>query len=332
MLKEKFSFLNLPETSIRISVLVPVLNEVNHIDELITSLLDEDIIGQCEFLLIDGGSTDGTLEKIEVWKRRYPFIQRIDNPQRFVSFGFNKALKHSIGRYIAFLGAHAEYPSGFLKNGAQYLETNQCDAVGGPLVQKARTPRGQGIALAMSSKLGVGNTEFRTSTAKRFVDSVAFAIYKREIFNQIGLLDEELIRNQDDEFHYRMNASGYKILMVPEMQCVYYVRESLSGLFSQYFNYGLFKPLVLKKVKAGIRLRHLVPTCFVLYLLLILPSIVLLGLYSVTPLILYTALVFFESVANKLSVQSKVAAFLAFPALHVSYGLGFLLGFRKIYK
>lgn len=318
------------EEAIRVSVLIPILNEVNHIDDLLNSLLDEDIGGHCEFLLIDGGSTDGTLEKIETWRKRYPLIYRIDNPQRYVSFGFNKAFKVSTGKYIALLGAHAEYPTGFLKNGMQYLDSNQGDAVGGPLIQKAKTLWGRGIALAMSSKLGVGNTEFRTSTAKRFVDSVAFAMYKREVLDEIGLLDEELIRNQDDEFHYRMNASGYKILMVPEMQCVYYVRESLAGLFSQYFQYGLYKPLVLRKVKSGIRLRHLIPACFVLYLLLIWPGFLCLGLFSVLPLIVYSVIIFLTSIANRLSWQSKLSALFAFPVLHISYGIGFLLGLRKI--
>ncbi|MDZ7648838.1 MAG: hypothetical protein U5K54_17615 [Cytophagales bacterium] len=120
-------------------------------------------------------------------------------------------------------------------------------SVGGPLIQKGKSEKGKAIAHAMSSKLGVGDTEFRTDSKKQYVDSVAFAMYKREIFDSIGVMDEQLIRNQDDELHYRMNAAGYRILMVPEMQCVYYVRETLRGLFKQYFQYGLFKPFTFSK-------------------------------------------------------------------------------------
>lgn len=316
--------------SVAISVLIPILNEVNHLDSLLSSLMDMDNPGQCEFFLIDGGSTDGTHEKIALWQQQYSFIYRVDNVQRYANFGFNNAFPLTKGRYIAFLGAHAEYPPKFLSIGKQYLDDNKCDAVGGPLIQKAKSAKGLGIAHAMSSKLGVGDTAFRTSSDMRYVDSVAFAMYKREVFEKIGLLDEELIRNQDDEFHYRMNSTGYKILMVPEMACVYYVRETLRSLFKQYFQYGLFKPLVLKKVRAGMRVRHLIPACFVLYLLWLPVSFVFLGIASTIPLAIYAVLVFYVSSVKKLSLQSKVISCLAFPTLHISYGIGFLVGLRKI--
>lgn len=318
------------ETSVAVSVLIPILNEVHHLDDLLSGLIDQSESRQYEFFLIDGGSTDGTHEKIAAWQQRFSFIHRVDNPQRYANFGFNKAFALTTGRYIAFLGAHAEYPSHFLKTGIQYLDEDQCDAVGGPLIQKAKSGKGLAIAHAMSSKFGVGDTEFRTTTDKRYVDTVAFALYKREVFERIGLMDEQLIRNQDDEFHYRMNAAGFKILMVPEMQCTYYVRETLSGLFSQYYQYGLFKPLVLKKVKAGIRLRHLIPACFVLYLLLMLPAFILIGWLAFPPLALYLLLDLFFAL-HAPGFAEKIKSILVFPVLHGSYGVGFLLGFQKIF-
>lgn len=316
---------------VEISVLIPILNEVRHLDELLNSLIDQNDLGLCEFFLIDGGSTDGTHEKIVAWQKRVPFIYLIQNTQKYANFGFNKAFPLTKGRYIAFLGAHAEYPLHFLNNSIKYLNNNTCDAVGGPLIQKAKSIKGVAIAYAMSSKFGVGDTEFRTSSNKRYVDSVAFAVYKREVFHKIGLLDEELIRNQDDEFHYRMNAAGYKILMVPEMQCVYYVRETFSGLFSQYFQYGLFKPLVLTKVRSGIRIRHLIPACFVLYITLLPVLVLILGQFLFLPLVAYCALVFYASFVNNLPIRSKFNACFTFPSLHLSYGIGFLIGLRKIF-
>lgn len=316
---------------VEISVLIPVLNEVHHLDDLLDSLIDKNDLALCEFFLIDGGSTDGTHEKIAAWQKRFPFVHKVDNNKKYANFGFNKAFPLTKGRYIAFLGAHAEYPVHFLNKAKRCLNNNECDAVGGPLIQKAKSPKGDAIAYAMSSKFGVGDTEFRTSSNRRFVDSVAFAVYKREVFDKIGLLDEELIRNQDDEFHYRMNAAGYKILMIPEMQCVYYVRETLSGLFYQYFQYGMFKPLVLKKVRSGIRIRHLIPACFVLYLGFLPVLVFILGQLSFFPLAAYCLLVLYASFKGNLLLGSKFTACLVFPTLHISYGIGFLLGLRKIF-
>jgi GT2 family glycosyltransferase len=202
----------------------------------------------------------------------------IDNPGRYATPGFNRAYKVSSGRYIAFVGAHALYPQNYFSSALHYLQAGECDAVGGPLKQEGKTRMGKAIALVMSSRMGVGDTEFRTANKKMYVDSVAFAVYKREVFEKAGLLDESLPVNQDDEFHYRLNKMNFRILMVPEMQAVYYVRGSITKLFTQYFKYGLYKPLVLRKVKGSVRLRHLIPSVFVLYLLSL--RLLLLRLYG----------------------------------------------------
>lgn len=316
-------------TNIDISVLLPILNEVHHIDSLLTGLIQHNQSNSIEFFLIDGGSTDGTLEKIEEWKKKHLGIYLISNPKRYANFAFNAAYPNTKGKYIAFIGAHAAYPNDFFKIGKQYLDAKECDVVGGPLIQKGKSENGKAIAFAMSSKFGVGDTEFRTTSKKQYVDSVAFAMYKREIFDAIGVMDEQLIRNQDDELHYRMNAAGYRILMVPEMKCVYYVRETLKGLFKQYFQYGLFKPLVLRKVKSGIRLRHLVPTCFVLYLMLIPFLWQYVGIVSLAPLFLYGVLVLYVAFASKMKLGTRMFMCTVFPTLHISYGIGFLLGLGK---
>jgi GT2 family glycosyltransferase len=180
----------------------------------------------------------------------------------------------------------------------------------------------------MSSKFGVGGTEFRTEQKKMYVDSVAFAVYKREIFEQVGLLDEELVRNQDDELHYRINNNNFKILMVPEMECSYFVRDSLTKLFNQYYWYGYYKPLVFKKAKSGIRIRHIIPSLFVIYILL-LPLGLIISKMFLLPLIFYVILFFLHSKNKKVQ---KILLFLAFINIHISYGIGFLLGLSLIFK
>lgn len=313
-----------------ISVFIPILNEVNHLDSLLVSLIEGKECSAMEFFLIDGGSTDGTIDLIKSWQKKYPFIYHVHNKKKYANFAFNISYPLSKGRYIAFIGAHAEYQPNYFKLGKEYLDANKCDVVGGPLIQKGRSIKGKAIAFAMSSKLGVGNTEFRTSQKEQFVDSVAFAIYKREIFDDIGLLDEDLIRNQDDELHYRMNQYGYRILMSPGMKCVYYVRETLWGLFRQYYQYGLFKPLVFKKVRSGLRIRHLIPAGFVLYLVF-LPLVGLtIGWFALIPLCVYLLLILSTSLLSGLKTQSKIFLIVTFPTIHIAYGLGFIIGIRKV--
>lgn len=307
---------------IEISVIIPTLNEEKYIGHLISKLIGTNTC-EIEIFVCDAGSKDNTRKIVTDFN--HPNVHLIDNKKKFVSYAFNDTFPLTKGKYIALLGAHASYPEHYFDNALTYLKT-ECDVVGGPLIQLGKTPAGNAIAKAMSSKFGVGGTEFRTEKKKMFVDSVAFAVYKREIFERIGLLDTELVRNQDDELHYRINAHQYKILMVPEMECSYYVRDSLKKLFSQYFQYGYYKPLVFAKVKSGIRIRHIIPSGFVLYLI-VLPLLSYWSYLFWAPLVLYVSLGFI--LALKLYSQKPITVFTAFLYLHFSYGLGFLLGLKN---
>lgn len=310
----------------QLSIICPTYNEIHYIEKVCLSLIANDEIEK-EILFADGGSTDGTREKIIDLSNQFKNVYLIDNLHKTATHGFNVAFKHAKGKYIAFVGAHAEYAADYFKHAVYYLEKNECDAVGGPLKQAGKTYQGKAIALVMSSKFGVGNTEFRTMKEKMYVDSVAFAVYKRDIFEKAGLMDVSLKVNQDDEFHYRINKLGFRILMVPEMQATYYVRNNLKSLFKQYFNYGLYKPLVFKKVGGSIRIRHIIPSLFVVYLLL-LPLAFYCKLF-VFPLLLYIVLISMASLRFNTDFKIKLFCIPIFPVLHISYGLGFILGLFK---
>lgn len=310
-----------------LTICFPVYNEEKFIDSLIRSVIGTFPLDK-EIVLIDGGSTDGTLEKIRSWQDKYSNIILIHNKARYVSNGFNLAYKKTNSEYIALMGAHAEYPDNYFQKGLAILRSGEADAVGGPLIQKGKSRKAAIIAFCMSSKFGVGDTEFRTSKKRSYVDSVAMAIYNRKVFDKVGLFDETLIRNQDDEFHYRLNHHGYKIMMEPEMESVYYVREDLASLWKQYYYYGLYKPMVLKKVRSGMRIRHLVPAGFVFFLL-ILPLLLLWHWLFIVPLIIYffgALLILSASFSN---VKDILFGFLSFLTLHLSYGIGFLKGLFK---
>lgn len=310
-----------------ISIIVPLLNEEKYVANLITSLLKADGIKK-ELLLVDGGSTDHTIEIIRQVMAENADVKLVTNPARFVSHGFNKAFHVATGKYIALVGAHAVYADAYFNSGITELENGTCDAVGGPLLQKGKNDTGKAIAYAMSTKLGVGGTEFRTESTRMYVDSVAFAIYSRKIFEKVGMLDEELIRNQDDEFHYRVNKAGFRMLMIPEMKAEYYVRDSLSGLYKQYFGYGFYKPLVLKKVPEGVRFRHLIPAFFTVYIFS-LPIAFFYPVYAV-PLLLYLSLIVIFAIKSPLNIAAKRIALCVYPILHFAYGLGFIKGLKLI--
>lgn len=307
-----------------VSLIVPVLNEYQHLKPLVDSLASGDSNVETEIVFVDAGSTDGTGDVLRRLANERGNIKVVPNKRRFANFAFNEGFAHTTGKYIGFLGAHAIYPGGYIRIAFEHLERDECDVVGGPLVHVGRTDTGRAIAACMSSRFGVGGTEFRTSREKAFVDSVAFGIYRRAMIEDIGLMDEDLIRNQDDEFHYRARSCGYRILMLPELQSQYFVRESLRSVFIQYFRYGSYKPLVLRKVASGTRPRHLVPALFVAYL----ASVWLALLWPVwlLPLVAYLLLDLWFSLSGDESLRIKSVKTFVFPCLHVAYGLGFIVG------
>jgi glycosyltransferase involved in cell wall biosynthesis len=310
-----------------ISICIPILNEENHIDDLLESLINTHHKDK-EIVLIDGCSTDNTVEKIRHWQSKYSNIKLIENHAVYVSHGFNKAFNMTESKYIALIGAHAVYPKNYFAKGIEILDRNESDAVGGPLIHKGKDWKGKIIANCMMSQFGVGDVEFRTSKERGYVDSVPMAIYKREIFSNIGLFDEQLVRNQDDEFHYRLNAHGYRILMEPEMASIYFVRNNLLLLWKQYFSYGYYKPLVIKKVRSCIRARHLVPASFVSYIIT-LPLLINYRYFFIIPLFFYIIIILILSLKYFNSLKDILYSSMCFITLHISYGLGFLLGIPR---
>jgi len=309
-----------------LSIICPAYNEIHFIEALLKRLCAPEGIEK-EILLTDGGSTDGTREKVLQLCKEYPSLKLVDNPLKTSTHAFNIAYRQAKGKYVAFVGAHAAYNENYFRIAIDCLDKNECDVVGGPLNQKGKSDTGKAIALVMSSKAGVGNTEFRTMKTRQFVDSVAFAVYRKSIFEKAGLMDESLPVNQDDELHYRLNGMGYRILMVPEMQATYYVRGSYRKLARQYFRYGFYKPAVIRKIKGAVRLRHLVPSLLVLYFVSL--PLTLLTAYYFIPLLLYLMMILITTLNFDASAGIKLKAIPVFPVLHVAYGSGFIAGFFK---
>lgn len=312
-----------------LSIIIPTLNEKAHIEKLVTTIENNDTITK-EILITDGGSEDGTVEKVAFLQQTHKHLHLIENPDRFVSQGFNRAFQKATGHYISLVGAHALYPPHYFSNCIRAIESGECDAAGGFLSQRGKTPMGKAIAHAMSSRFGVGDTPFRTIRKRMYVDSVAFAVYDRKVFETCGLLDEELVRNQDDEFHYRLNRAGFRILMLPELEVVYYVRDSLGKLFSQYYQYGYYKPMVFRKVSTGLRMRHLIPSLFVLYLLSL--PLAFAWLLWLLPLAAYLGLAVLFSLRSQAPWPVRWRMMPVFPVLHTAYGTGFLLGLPALWK
>ncbi|PCH66154.1 MAG: succinoglycan biosynthesis protein exoa [Bacteroidetes bacterium] len=314
-----------------VSIIVPCRNEENYIGALIESFLNQDYPSEkIELLIMDGMSDDNTRNVIKQYSNDHPLIQLIDNPKKYAPFALNKGIQSSKGEIIIIFGAHAEADKDFIKENVKAMEqSNDIGCTGGIIENIYTNKTAEIIGLAMSSPFGVGNAHFRTGNKIGYVDTVAFGAYKQIVFEKAGYFDEDLIRNQDDEFNFRIIKNGFKIYLSQNIRSKYHVRGSFTNLFQQYYQYGYWKVYVSKKHKTVTTTRQLIPLLFVLFLIIgvILSMLnqhirwlflLILGIYTTL------ALIFASKQTSRYDKIFKVT--FSFFLLHLSYGLGYFVG------
>jgi glycosyltransferase involved in cell wall biosynthesis len=317
----------------RVSVVIPCRNERTGIEAALHSILrQESPVGGYEVIVADAMSDDGTRDVLQRYGLNDPRIKVIDNPGLFVSSGLNAAIRASRGAVIIRMDAHSRYAPDYLRRCVETLEETGADNVGGPWVAEGIGIIGRAVAAAFQSPFAAGGTRGRDPSYSGPVDTVYLGCWPRELFNKIGLFDEEFVRNQDDEFNLRIVRGGGTIWQSVKIRSRYQVRESLRALFAQYAQYGYWKARILQKHKLPASVRHIVPACFVL-MLLILP---VLSIFSTAAFWTWASLVISYLVVN-ISVSILTAASsgwnlllllpLVFSTFHLAYGWGFLKGF-----
>ncbi len=327
-----------------ISIVMACRNEAASIRHALNSmLLQEQVPGRTwEFLLADGMSDDGTRQILDEFVHEHPEFRVISNTRLIVSTGLNAAIGVSTGKVILRMDAHTEYASNYIRRCIELLEITGADNVGGPARTCTTSWMGGAIAAAYHSRFACGGAAFHNTEYEGPVDTVPYGCWPRELFDRVGLFDETLVRNQDDEFNLRITRAGGRIWQSPEIVSWYSPRSSLRALFQQYFQYGFWKVAVIRKHSLPASGRHLIPPMFVAALLL-LPLFAVgaaladssteqafwyLWLGLMLSYLCSTVLAAF-STARDTRWSFALVLPLVFSVYHVSYGLGFLLALTR---
>ena len=325
------------KNEVEVSVVLPAYNEEKYIEKCINSLLLQDYPKELmEWIFVDGCSTDNTVELIKRYQKRYPqLIKVLNNPHRIVPYAMNIGIAASHGRYIVRLDAHADYASNYISKCVYYLKSTDAENVGGIVKTKADGFIGNAIAKMLSSKFGVGNSQFRTNGKSGYVDTVPFGAFKREVFAKYGGYDERLVRNQDNEMNYRIRKNGGKIYMSDDIHLSYYCRNSIHGISAMARSNGMWNIITLKLCPGSMGVRHFVPLAFIVSI----AGLFLLGfvckafwLILCIELTLYLLLDTCFSAKQAKNVLEFFALFALFPVFHVSYGIGSTIGIAKLFN
>lgn len=320
-----------------VSVVMPVYNEEKYIGACIDSLLLQDYPTEnMEWIFVDGCSTDKTVELLRSYQEKYPTLIRIyNNPDKIVPNAMNIGIAASKGKYIVRLDAHADYATDYISKCIYYLENTDAENVGGVAETKAKGFMGNAIAKMLSSKFGVGNSQFRTNGESGYVDTVPFGAFKRDVFYKYGGYDERLVRNQDNEMNFRIRKNGGKIYMSSDIHLSYYCRDSVKGISAMARKNGMWNVITMKLCPGSMGVRHFIPLLFV-------ASIIGLGVLGLlhpvfwmllgAEAVLYLLLDILFSVKQSTGFKEFLTLLILFPIFHIEYGFGSMVGLAKLFS
>jgi cellulose synthase/poly-beta-1,6-N-acetylglucosamine synthase-like glycosyltransferase len=319
-----------------VSVIMPVRNESRFIQRSLRAVLRQDYpLDRFEVLVVDGMSEDRTREIIfsmlsaEQAKGRVLSVKILDNPSGKIPVALNIGLRNAQGEIIVRVDGHCEVQPDYVRSCVGAIQKTDADCVGAMQRPQGESLVSRAISLAITSPFGVGNAYFRYREKGGWVDTIYLGAYKRQVFEQIGFFDEEMVCNEDDEFTFRIRQAGGGVWLEPSLQCRYYPRTTFGGLWNQYFRFGLYKVLVIKKRRRVASLRHLVPAffviCFIAACLAATFSADISWMVPVAIPYIFFTLLFSCWAARKEIILSPFVAF-SFLVIHISYGLGFIAG------
>jgi len=319
-----------------LSIIIPTYNEEDYIVDTLSSIMNATIPWDYEILLIDGNSTDNTLNLVKKLTDGISNFHILNNPKRMQVYALNIGIKESKGEIIVRCDAHSVYPKKYFLNLVNYLLDNEhvkIGNVGTPFEtkNKSTTEITKGLQDAMSNKIGVGDSH-RTNAfleKEKEVDTLLFGAWRKSVFDDVGLFDEAFIRGQDYEHNLRLKDKGYKVMQVPGEPFLYFTRSSFKKLAKMIYQYAYVKGQLLSIRKKPVNIRSLIPVIS----LFVFSLVTLLSLSGALLLImLYLAVVVVEALKNYFNNKSILRALsllISFPVMHSAHAIGFICGYIK---
>lgn len=327
-----------------VSFVMPVLNERAYLEHAVESVLAQDVDGPTELVLALGPSSDGTTELAERLAAREPRLRIVHNPAADIPVGLNTAIRASSHPTIIRVDAHSELSGGYARRAIQTLERTGAANVGGVMRADGRTPFQAAVARAYNSPVGLGGGSYHGGTREGAAESAYLGVMRRSVLEQVGLFDESIRRGEDWELNLRIRQAGHTVWFDPQLAVTYWPRESWIRLARQFRSTGAWRGELVRRYGRSNGVRFFAPPA----LLVLLALAILVGVLQLTgvlsgvagviasvvylPLIAYALLVVAMALAPgrptdpPRSPRERVWTLAVLPTMHLSWGLGFLMG------
>jgi glycosyltransferase involved in cell wall biosynthesis len=311
-----------------ISVIIPVLNEQNHLAAAVKSVLGQEYSGDIEVLLALGPSRDNTNQVAAELAAADKRIRLIDNPRGFTTVGLNEAIRQSKHGIVVRIDAHSEPAAGYLENGVRILLARKADLLGGIMDAKGTSAFQKAVAWAYTSRFGIGGAKFHVGGDEGEAESAYLGIFQKSALERVGGYDESIIRGEDWDLAQRIKKSGGLVWFSPELKVTYWPRGTWNKLAKQFASTGVWRGDLTRRNASGASLRYWIPPVLV--------GAVAMGFYwlaagqwfGILPAAVYLmGVAFLASTASGLSLKSRVALLIALPTMHFAWGIGFWRGY-----
>ncbi len=308
----------------QISIILPLLNEADHLEESIHSILSQDYLGEIEIILAIGPSHDETEKIAQQLAHKDSRIIIVANPSGRTASALNLAVAASHYSIIVRVDGHSQIPNNYLTLVSSILEETGAVNVGGVMNAQGRTLFERGVARAMKSALGVGASRFHTGGAAGEVDTVYLGAFRKEALLAAGGFDERFTRAQDWELNHRLRNTGGKIYFDPRLVVTYRPRSTVLALAKQYFNYGRWRRVVSRTHQGTINYRYLAPPIAVLGSSLSILMSLFFSTIFIVPLAIYLSFILLASFRIARSIGEIICMPLILLTMHISWGIGFI--------
>jgi glycosyltransferase involved in cell wall biosynthesis len=324
-----------------VSIVIPCYNEERFIGKALEQLAHQFATDRYEIIIVDGLSGDNSRGVIEDFRKRRPdlAVSVVDNPARNIPTALNLGVAAARGTVIARMDAHAAPSSGYIRRCVEVLQTGTVGVVGMPCLVRAGadTTVARAIAVAVSHPFGIGDAKYRLGAggpAQERVDTVAFACFRKSLWQELGGFNEALLANEDYDFNYRVRQSGREVILDRGGHCDYFARTTVVKLAAQYWRYGGWKAEMIRRQPRSIKPRHLVAPAFVASILIL----AIAGLFwqpawwlLLIELGVYLLFAFYAAVRTprKEGPMTALALPFIFAVIHVAWGTSFLLRLIK---
>jgi GT2 family glycosyltransferase len=309
-----------------VSVVIPARNDGRALRDAVATVEAQQGVEITDIAIAVGPSSDNTEAEAHRLAQANPAITVVPNPTGLTPAALNAAINATTGDIVVRVDARSQLPSDYIRNALETMSETGAGNVGAIQQPVGSTSTERAIAAAMCSRLGSGGAQYRHGQERLEVETAYLGVFRRSALEEVGGFDESFIRNQDSELNIRLRKAGYQVWLDPRMRVAYRPRPSLRSLARQYWEYGWWRAITLRRHPGSMKLRQAaVPLAVVSLAGSTVLGLVVQPFFLVVPAV-YAILLVSAAVLDQqdLTAQEKATMVAALTTMHITWGTGLI--------